>query len=224
LNKELKKEYIASLIDHAVLRPEATDTDLERECRIAAKYKVASVCVKPSHIRLATELLQGTGVKVSTVIGFPHGSTTTACKAAEAEEAIDNGASELDMVINIGMLLSNNFDYVRNDIKQVADICHKNGKIIKVIIEAALLNDDIKAIASRLSEECGADYVKTSTGFNGRGATLDDIAVMKASVSSKVKIKASGGIKTLGQAVAYAEAGCSRLGTSSTAQILGGET
>lgn len=215
---ELSK--IEEKIDHAVLRPEATDEDLVRECKIASKYNIASVCVKPCHVSMAKKLLDNSSVKVSTVIGFPSGGTTTANKVSEAEEAILNGAEELDMVINNGKLLSGELDYVKNDIKMVVGKAHKSDVILKVIIETSLLNDDQKALACKLSEDAGADFVKTSTGFNGGGADIKDIMIMKSSVSPKMKIKASGGIKTLEQAKLFVEAGCHRLGTSSTEQIL----
>ena len=217
----MDKNIIASMIDHAVLKPDATDMDLERECAIAMKYKVASICVKPSHVEYAAKLLKDSSVKVSTVIGFPHGTTTTRCKIVEAQEAIENGASELDMVINIGKLLSRDFDYVEKDIRSIVDQAHSKGVIVKVILETALLNDEMKVAACKISDKCSADYVKTSTGFNGRGADLADITLMKSSVSDKVGIKASGGIKNFEQAVVFAKAGCTRLGTSSTIDIVG---
>lgn len=220
----MDKNTILSMIDHAVLKPNATDSDLEKECAIAAKYKVASVCVKPSHVKYATELLKDSSVKVSMVIGFPHGTTTTKCKVAEAQEAIENGAVELDMVINIGKLLSKDFDYVEKDIKSVVDEAHSRGVIVKVILETALLDEEMIEIACKISEKCGADYVKTSTGFNGRGADMADIVIMKRSVSEKVGIKASGGIKNFEQAVEFAKAGCTRLGTSSTISIAEGDS
>lgn len=218
----MDKNLIAKTIDHAVLKPEATDEDLKRECDICAKYKVASVCVKPSHVKLASQLLSSSEVGVCTVIGFPHGSTTTACKVAETVEAILNGADEIDMVINVGQLLSENFEYVKTDIAKVVEACHNKGKILKVIIETSLLSNEMKIKACKLSEEAGADYVKTSTGFNGGGATIDDILLMKESVSNNVKLKASGGIKTLEQAQEFLNVGCSRLGTSATVSILEG--
>jgi len=217
----MDKSTVLSMIDHAILKPEATDSDLERECAIAAKYNVASVCVKPSHVKYASELLKDSSVKVSTVIGFPHGTTTTKCKVAEAREAIENGAVELDMVLNIGKLLSRDFDYVEKDIKSVVDEAHFKGVIVKVILETALLDEEMIAAACKIAEKCGADFVKTSTGFNGRGASLADIEIMKKNVSDKVGVKASGGIKNFEQAVAFVEAGCKRLGTSSTANIAG---
>ena len=218
----MDKKIIAKTIDHAVLKPEATDLDVERECAVALKYDIASVCVKPCHVKLAAKLLKDSSVKVSTVIGFPHGGTTTAAKVAEALDAIENGASELDMVINMGKLLSGDYSYVKEDIEAVAKAAHSKNVILKVIIETALLDDEKKKVACRLSEEAGADYVKTSTGFNGSGATPDDIVLMKNSVGPNVRIKASGGIKTLDQAIKFIELGCHRLGTSSTENILTG--
>lgn len=215
----LDKKTVVSMIDHAVLKPEDKDADVLRECEISVKYGVASVCVKPCHVALAREVLKGSKVKVSTVIGFPHGSTTTACKVYEATEAIESGAEELDMVINIGKLLEDDYAYVRDDIAGVVSVAHAKGAIVKVIIETALLDIDHKAQACKLAEEAGADFVKTSTGFNGRGATLEDICIMRGAVGTNMKLKASGGIKTFEQAIQFVNAGCERLGTSSTAAI-----
>jgi len=214
------KNIVASAIDHAVLKPEVTDFHLEREINSVKKYNIASVCVKPCHVKLAADILKGSKILVSTVIGFPHGTTTTKCKVAESIEVIENGAKELDMVINIGKLISGDYEYVKKDISEVVKCAHKRNVIVKVIIETALLNDEQKVQACKIAEEAGADFVKTSTGFNGKGAELSDIALMKDAVSSKVKIKASGGIKTLEQAAKFIDAGCSRLGTSSTVAIL----
>ncbi|GAE88693.1 deoxyribose-phosphate aldolase [Acetivibrio straminisolvens] len=215
----MDKNTVISMIDHAVLKPDATDADVLRECEIAVKYGVASVCVKPCHVALAREALKGSKVKVSTVIGFPHGSATTACKVFEAVEAMENGAEELDMVINIGKLLAEDYYYVRDDIKGVVSVAHEKGVIVKVIIETALLDLIQKVQACKLAEEAGADFVKTSTGFNGRGAALEDICIMRGAVGPNMKIKASGGIKTFEQAVEFINAGCERLGTSSTVAI-----
>lgn len=214
------KNIIASAIDHAVLKPEITDFDLEREINIIKKYNIASVCVKPCHVKLTRDILKGSKIPVSTVIGFPHGTTTTKCKVAESIEAMDNGAKELDMVINIGKLISGDYEYVKNDISEVVKCAHERNVIVKVIIETALLNDEQKIQACKIAEEANADFVKTSTGFNGGGASLSDIALMRNAVSSNIKIKASGGIKTLEQAAKFLDAGCSRLGTSSTVAIL----
>ncbi|NLI57153.1 MAG: deoxyribose-phosphate aldolase [Clostridium sp.] len=214
------KNIVAKAIDHAVLKPEFTDFDLEREINIVRQYNIASVCVKPCHVKLASDILKDSKVLVSTVIAFPHGTTTTKCKVAESIEAIDNGAKELDMVINIGKLISGDYEYVKNDISEVVKCAHDRNVIVKVIIETALLNDEQKVQVCKIAEEAKADFVKTSTGFNGGGASLSDITLMKSAVSSNMKIKASGGIKTLEQAAKFIDAGCSRLGTSSTVAIL----
>ena len=216
----MDKAFVASMIDHAILRPEATEEDLRRECKLAAQYGVATVCVKPSDVSLSKELLEGSGVGVCTVIGFPHGSTTTACKVFEVEDAIKGGATEVDMVINIGKLISGDYDYVKKDIIAVVEASHKYKKLVKVIIEAVLLSDEQKEIACKLAEQAGAEYVKTSTGFAGGGATLHDVAIMRKSVSSHIKIKASGGIKNIEHAMAFINAGCHRLGTSSLINIM----
>lgn len=216
------RNEVAKYIDHAVLKPNHTDDDVRKACEMAKRWNIASVCVKPCHVLLAKKLLEGSDVKVCTVIGFPNGSTTTVTKAFETIDAIMDGASEIDMVMNVGKLISGDEHYGLNDIKQVVNICHSENVICKVIIETSLLTDDLKVKACELVKQAGADYVKTSTGFNGGGATLEDIALMKNTVGDQVKIKASGGIKTYEQAVAFIEAGCSRLGTSSTEEILSG--
>ncbi|HPD00317.1 MAG TPA: deoxyribose-phosphate aldolase [Acetivibrio sp.] len=213
------RRTVVSMIDHAVLKPDATDGEVRDQCMLAVKYSVASVCVKPCHVALAHEILKGSNVKVSTVIGFPHGSTTTQCKIHEAVEAIENGAVELDMVMNIGKLLSKDYDYVKKEIETIVTAAHEKGVEVKVIIETALLTDEQKAVASKLSKEAGADYLKTSTGFNGRGATLEDIRIMREAAGPDMKLKASGGIKTFDQAVEFIKAGCVRLGTSSTVAV-----
>lgn len=216
------RNEVAKYIDHAVLKPSHTDDDVRKACEMAKRWNIASVCVKPCHVLLAKKLLEGSDVKVCTVIGFPNGSTTTATKAFETIDAIMNGASEIDMVMNVGKLISGDEHYVLNDIKQIINTCHSENVICKVIIETSLLTDDLMVKACELVKQAGADYVKTSTGFNGGGATLEDIALMKNTVGDQVKIKASGGIKTYEQAVAFIEAGCSRFGTSSTEEILSG--
>lgn len=210
---------ILSKIDHAVLKPEMTDKDLKRECEIAKKYGVASVCVKPCHVKKAVKLLDGSNVKVSTVIGFPHGAVTTACKVKEAKQAIKNGATELDMVINIGKILSAKLLYIANEIRKVVDVAHKHDVVVKIILETALLDEAQIAQVCRIASGAHADYVKTSTGFNGRGASLEDISLMKASIYGRTKIKASGGIKTFEDAYKFIQAGCDRIGTSSTEVI-----
>lgn len=214
------QKNIAKAIDHAVLRPDMTIADLKRECEIAIQYGVFSVCVKPCDVKIACEFLKGSDVLVGTVIGFPHGSTTTAVKVFEAVEAIGNGAKEVDMVINPGRLLSNEYNYVEEDIRKVVEAAHLKGALVKVIIETSLLNDEQKTAACRLAEKAGADFVKTSTGFNGGGASIEDIRLMRNAVSHNVQVKASGGIKTSEFADSLLEAGCTRLGTSATKAIM----
>ncbi|NMB34410.1 MAG: deoxyribose-phosphate aldolase [Clostridium sp.] len=220
----MDRNILVSMIDHAALKPDDTDEWVAKQCQIALKYGVSTICVKPCHVAMATDILKDTYIKVSTVIGFPHGSTTTACKVFEANEAINNGALELDMVLNIGKLLSGDYDYVKYDIEKVALAVHERKALLKVIIETSLLTDEQKIRACTLAKEAGADFLKTSTGFNGSGATLKDISIMKGAGGEDMKIKASGGIKTFEQAVKFIEAGCSRIGTSSTISIAEGKS
>ncbi|MGI5839350.1 MAG: deoxyribose-phosphate aldolase [bacterium] len=215
----MDKKALAKTIDHAILKPEQTAADLVRECAVAREYGVFSVCVKPSDVARAAELLQDSEVKVSTVIGFPHGGTTSAVKVSEAREAIENGAAELDMVINIGRLRSGDYDYVEAEIRGVVEAAHPKGVLVKVIIETALLDDGAKTTACRLAEKAGADFVKTSTGFGGGGATLADIELMRKTVGPQMQIKASG-IRTAEFAAALLDAGCARLGVSGTNALL----
>lgn len=211
---------ISNLVDHAVLRPIQTDEDLKRECEVAKKYEVATVCVKPYHVKLAKELLKGSVVEVCTVIGFPHGSNTTETKVFETREAIENGATEIDMVVNIAKVLQGDYEYVKKDIMDVTDMGHSKNAIVKVIFENCYLNKDQKTMLCEICSELEVDYVKTSTGFGTSGAMLEDIEIMKNNISNGVKIKASGGIKTLEQAISFAKAGCQRIGLSSTGDIL----
>ena len=211
---------LAKVIDHSLLRPELTEQDVIDGCKLAARYDVATVCVKPCHVRLAAEMLQGTDVKVSTVIGFPHGSNLTAIKVAEAKAAMDDGAVELDMVLNFGQLRSGKADEVRQDIQAVCEAARARGAKVKVILENAYLDDDQKILACKLSELAGADWVKTSTGFAPSGATLGDLRLMRANVSPKVQVKAAGGVRTLDSLLAVIDAGVTRCGATATAAIL----
>lgn len=213
---------IAKYIDHAILKPTHTDEDLKRECEIAKKYEVATVCVKPYHVRLAREFLKGSVVETCTVIGFPHGSNNTETKVQEAIEAISDGAAEVDMVVNIGKVLDGDYEYVKRDIQAVVDTAHSKGAIAKVIFENCYLNEMQKITLCQICSEVEADYVKTSTGFGTGGATIEDILLMKRNIYNGVKIKASGGIKTKSQAEEFLKAGCQRLGLSSTKEILEG--
>ncbi len=214
-------KMVASRIDHAVLNPSEGDIDVSRACSIARKYDVASICVKPCHVILAASELQGSDITVCTVVGFPHGANTTGIKYAEAMEALKNGAAEIDMVINIGKLKDENLSYLQTEIEFISRLVHQaKGSILKVIIETALLDEKQKITACKVAEEAGADFVKTSTGFSSRGAALQDIELMRSVLSPNVRIKASGGIKTLQQAVDFINAGCDRIGTSKTETIL----
>lgn len=219
-SKTITYTQLAKVIDHSLLRPELTEQDVIDGCKLAARYHTATVCVKPCHVQLAAEMLKGTDVKVSTVIGFPHGSNLTSTKVAEAQAAMDQGALELDTVLNIGQLRSGKADYVREDIKAVCDAAHARGAKVKVILENAYLTDEQKILACRLSEAAGADWVKTSTGFAPSGATIEDLKLMRANVSDKVQVKAAGGVRTLDALLAVIDAGCSRCGATATAAIL----
>ena len=211
---------IAKMIDHSLLRPELTQEDITKGCQIARKYDVAAVCCTPSDIASVKRELAGSSVRIAAVIGFPHGYCTTATKAFEAEQAIGEGAHELDMVLHIGRLLSRDFDYVRADIKAVADVARTHGVAVKVILENCYLTDELKKIGCRLCEEAGADFVKTSTGFAKGGATLDDLRLMRSTVSAKVRVKAAGGVRDLDMALKVRETGATRFGATATQAIM----
>ncbi|MBD7957049.1 deoxyribose-phosphate aldolase [Microbacterium sp. Sa4CUA7] len=210
---------LAATIDHAILKPDLTRTDVDAELDIAAQWGVFSVCVRPSDIAYAVRRLDGTGVAVGTVIGFPHGTTSTTAKVAETIRAFEDGATECDMVLNIGALRSGFDDVVADDIRAVVDAA--GGRITKVILETSLLDDEQIARGSRLTEAGGADFVKTSTGFAGGGATVPHVRLMRENVGAPVQVKASGGVRSLDTALAMLDAGATRLGTSASATILG---
>ena len=213
------REPIAGKIDHTLLKAEASEDDIRGLCEEARSFRFASVCVNPAYVPLAARLLRGSGVKVCAVTGFPLGATTSAAKAFEAREASANGADEIDMVINIGALKSGRDTAVLEDIRAVRGAAR--GKILKVIIETSLLTRDEKIKASRLAKEAGADFVKTSTGFAGGGATPDDIRLIRRTVGPKLGIKASGGIKDYCSASKLIEAGATRIGASASVEIAG---
>ena len=221
-SKTITYQQLAKTIDHSLLRPELTEAEVIAGCELAKRYNVASVCVKPYHVRLAAELLHGSDVAVGTVVGFPHGSQTTETKVFEAKEAIANGAVELDMVINIGELRSGHADYVREDIRAVVQAARQSGKsvLVKVILENAYLTDEQKVLGCRLVEEAGADFVKTSTGFAPGGATIADLKLMRASVGPQVQVKAAGGVRTLDALLEVIDAGATRCGATATAAML----
>ena len=215
----LTYEQIAKTIDHSLLRPELTDAELIAGCELANEYHVASVCIKPSSVPLAARLLQGSDVAVGTVIGFPHGSSTTRTKVFEARQALEDGAVELDMVINIGWLRSGLDAQVQQDIEAVVAVA-KDRALVKVILENAYLTDEEKVRGCRLVEAAGADFVKTSTGFAASGATLDDLRLMRASVSPRVQVKAAGGVRTLDALLDVLNTGTTRVGATATKTIL----
>lgn len=208
------------LIDHTLLKPEATKAQIEKLCGEANEYDFKSVCVNPYYVKYAKELLKESDVLVCTVIGFPLGQNTTAIKVAETKDAIQNGADEIDMVLNIGALKSKDEDYVLNEIKEIRNAC--KGKTLKVIIEACLLTDEEKITACKLSKEAGADFVKTSTGFSTHGATVEDVKLMRETVGEDMGVKASGGIRDRETALKMVEAGATRLGVSAGVEIVKG--
>lgn len=210
------------MIDHTVLKADTTKETVKRIFDEAIEYGFASVCINPCHVSYAADYLKDSDVKVCTVIGFPLGATTTATKAFEAKEAIANGADEIDMVMNIGALKDQNTDYVFQDIKAVVEAAQ--GKIVKVILETCLLTEDEIVKACQICQEAGADFVKTSTGFSTRGATIEDVKIMKATVGDSMKVKAAGGVRTYDDMVKIVEAGADRIGTSAGCSLVEGKT
>jgi len=213
---------LSHMIDHTLLKPEATQDQIAQLCFEARKYGFASVCVNPTNVKLCASLLQGTAVDICTVIGFPLGATPTDVKVFETQQAIREGATEVDMVLNVGALKSRDYELVRDDIAAVARACHAGNAILKVIIEAALLTDEEKVTACQLSKIAGADFVKTSTGFGPGGATVEDVALMRRVVGPSIGVKAAGGIKTFEDAQRMIAAGASRLGASASVKIVQG--
>lgn len=214
---------LARMIDHTLLKADATTEEVEKICAEAKEHHFASVCVNPSYVPFCAEYLKGTDVKVCTVIGFPLGATSTEAKRQETEQAIKDGAGEVDMVINVGKLKSGDYDYVFNDINQVVLAAKRNNVVSKVIIETALLNDEEKVKACLLSKSAKSDFVKTSTGFSTGGATAGDIALMRYVVGSSVGVKASGGVRTLEDAELMIESGADRIGASASVKIVTGK-
>lgn len=210
---------IASLIDHTLLKPDATARDIEMLCFEAREYGFASVCINSVYVPLAVELLQPHNIPVCTVVGFPLGASLPQVKAYEAEEALKLGANEIDMVLHIGMLKHRDIVALHEDITDVAHICHEHDAICKVILETAMLTDAEKIIACHVAKAAGADFVKTSTGFGGGGATLDDVRLMRQVVGDGMGVKASGGVRTLADARAMVEAGANRIGASAGVSI-----
>jgi len=215
-------EQVAKTIDHSILKPDFLTKDIEAGCVLALKYDVATVCIRPMDVALTARLLEGSDVKVATVIGFPHGTTTTVAKVAESIDAIRNGAVELDMVLNVSALLSGDYDLVERDIRAVVEASKEQlpEASVKVIFETAYLNDELIVRACQLTESAGADYVKTSTGFAHEGATLHNVQLMKKTVGDRLKVKSSGGVRTLDQIIDFMDAGVTRSGCSATEAVL----
>ncbi len=211
---------IAKMVDHSLLPPTLRDDELDHGCHMARVYDCASVCVMPYYLKRCVQNLAGSTVKASTTVGFPHGGHTTAIKVAEAELALDEGCQELDMVVNIGKVLSGDWDYVRGDLKPVIDAAHARRQKVKVIFENCYLKDEHKICLCEICAEIGADWIKTSTGFGPSGATLEDVKLMRAHSPAHVQIKAAGGIRDLDQLLAFRALGVSRIGTSRTKFIL----
>lgn len=213
-------EQVAKTIDHSILKPDFTYADVTAGAELALRYNTASYCIRPMDVAAAAKALAGSTVNVCTVIGFPHGSTTTATKAFETKDAIANGAVEIDMVMNVSAMLSGDFDFVEQDISAVVEVAHAAGASVKVIFETAFLNDEQIIKACELTENAGADYVKTSTGFASEGATTHNVALMKKTVGDRLKVKSSGGVRTLDKLIDYMDLGVTRSGCSATAQVL----
>lgn len=217
---EITKKNVAGIIDHTNLKPEASEEQIIKLCAEAKEYEFASVCVNPGYVSLAAEQLKGSAVNVCTVIGFPLGANTSSVKAFETRDAIANGATEVDMVVNIGMIKSGKWDYVKDDIRAVVEAA--NGTLVKVIIETCLLTDEEKVKVCELAKEAGADFVKTSTGFSKWGAKPEDVALMRKTVGPEMGVKASGGIHTAEEAIACINAGATRLGVSAGIAVVNG--
>ncbi len=211
---------IAKMIDHSLLNPVLTDGEMDAGCRLALAYNVASACVKPYYTKRCAELLAGSTVAASTVIGFPHGGHMTKVKLAEAQQALEDGGTELDMVVNIGKVLSEDWSYVAEDIQAVADLTHDGGAIVKVIFENCFLQDAHKIRLCEICAEVGADFVKTSTGYGSGGATIDDLKLMRKHSPPHIRIKAAGGVRTLDALLEVRAIGVSRSGATRTAEML----
>lgn len=220
---KLSSQDLAGMIDHTLLKPDATLSEIGQLCEEAMQNNFASVCVNPSYVETCFNLIKSSNVKVCTVIGFPLGSTTTQSKFLEAEDAIKNGAEELDMVINIGKLKDKDYQFVLYDLKSIADLSKKHLCVSKVILETCLLSDEEKVAACLLAKEAGLNFVKTSTGFSKSGATVHDVSLMKFVVGEKLQVKASGGIRSYEDAITMINAGATRLGASAGIKIIAGQ-
>ena len=216
----LTSKDVAKLLDHSTLQPYLTEADIRHGCELALKYSTATVCARPQDMEIVVPMLAGSGVLPCTVIGFPHGAHRDTVKIFEARQALEDGCKELDMVLNIGRMLGGDYDYVEREIAALAKCAHDAGAILKVILETCYLSDEQKVKACQLSEAAGADFVKTSTGYGSGGATIADVKLMRASVSERVRVKASGGIRDLDTVLSAHAAGAARCGVSATEKIM----
>lgn len=213
-------DTIAKMIDHSLLNPILTDQDIIDGCMLADEYQVATVCVRPSDVKLASQILKNSTVKVTTVIGFPHGTTTTLTKLAETQEAIENGCEELDVVINIGKMKSGNTEYIKNELRAINAVCHARGVKLKTIFENTYMTkEEIKTLC-QICNEVGVDWTKTSTGYAGGGATDEDLKIMVENAAPGIQVKAAGGVRTLARAIEVYNIGCTRFGATATKVIL----
>jgi deoxyribose-phosphate aldolase len=217
---QLTYEHIAGMIEHAMLRPELSAGDVHTGCEIARYYQVAAVCVRPSDVDLVLRWMEGSGIPVSSTVSFPHGAATTPVKIFETRDLLVRGVKEVDTVLNIGKMISGEFSYVEAELQQMARICHEGGAILKVSFENSYLTGDMKAIACKICTSAGVDYARTCTSFSPEPFSLDDIRLMRRLCGPSVKVKASGGVRTLGDVLAVREAGGSRVGTLATVTIL----
>lgn len=213
-------EAVAQLIEHSVLRTELSEQEVREGCEIARHYQVAAVCVRPSDVDLATRWMEGSGVSVASIVSFPHGASTTSVKLYETRDLLRRGAREIDTVINIGKMISRQFQYVETELLQMADACHEAGAILKVAFENGYLSEEQKILACKIVKRAGVDFARTSTQFGPAPYSLEDIALMRRLLKDKVKIKASGGVRTLDDVLSVLQAGCSRVGTTATVTIL----
>ncbi|MCP5114530.1 MAG: deoxyribose-phosphate aldolase [bacterium] len=213
-------QQIAKMIDHSLVRPELNDEQVIEGCKLAKRYRVATVSVRPSDVDLAVGVLKDSDVKVGSISGFPHGSENTAVKLYETRDLLRRGAKEIDMVLNIGKLLSRQFHYVENELLQMAETCHEQGALLKVIFENAFLTEELKIVACKISKRARVDFSKTATGFAPSGATMEDLRRMVQHCQPRVKVKAAGGIRTLDKAIEVYNIGCTRIGATATATIL----
>jgi deoxyribose-phosphate aldolase len=220
METSISADTLAGMIDHTLLKPDATYAQIAQLCDEARQHRFASVCVNPTHVARCARLLAGSGVPVCTVAGFPLGATPTAVKVCETRQALADGATEVDMVINVGSLKSDDSEFVQQDIAAVAEACRTGGALLKVIIEAALLTDEEKESVCRLAVAAGADFVKTSTGFGPGGATVADVALMRRVVGPEIGVKAAGGIRTYEDALQMIAAGANRIGASAGVKIV----